>query len=99
MGNNKIIPFINGKLYPHALLFPNIPYFTYGKFPFQSAFLRYLMPFRESMFGSATDIVTGHSPTRGRIVLGLRSNTEYLEFKEAVLAPTYNFMLFDSIVG
>lgn len=51
------------------------------------------------MFGSASDIVTGHSPTRGRIVLGLRSNTEYLEFKEAVPAPTYNFMLFDSIVG
>lgn len=51
------------------------------------------------MFGSVTDIVTGHSPTRGRIILGLRSNTEYLEFKEAVLAPTYNFMLFDSIMG
>ncbi|CAL6001157.1 Conserved_hypothetical protein [Hexamita inflata] len=94
----KIIPMINQQLYPHGLLLPTVIQQQFGKFPQQTTFLHYNKSLQQQLLQNVTDIVIGQSPTKGRVILGLRSQHEFLEFKTSVIAPERNFMVLDTII-
>lgn len=96
--DNKIVPLVDGNLYPHYLLFPRIYQFTFGSFPYEFSFFNTLTTVRQALLPNVTDLVTTHSPLRGRLILGLRSHDEYLEFKNPVVAPPANYMVPDTIL-
>lgn len=52
----------------------------------------------DTIFPHVSDIVITHSPLRGRLILGLRSKGEYLEFINPRVAPPTNFMIPDTIL-
>lgn len=47
---------------------------------------------------SITDIVLGNSTLRGKIILGIKSGKEFLEFKQNIVMPNHNYMLPDALI-
>ncbi|KAH0571411.1 hypothetical protein SS50377_27712 [Spironucleus salmonicida] len=92
-----VIPFINKKLYPMTLFMPRTTQIFYEKFPHKSYYFKYLQASVFRLSPGITDIVVAHSPTRGRIIIGLKSFDEYLPFNIPIVAPQFNYQLADII--
>lgn len=93
-----VVPRRNGRLLPLSLLLPSVVSVFYGSFPEQGAFFALAPQLCADTFTNLSDVAVHQSPTRGKLIVGLRSFDEYLPFAQPILCPDRNYLLPDAIV-